>query len=81
MAIGDTTYVNSVREQLLSGRARLSDVIGENESAHMLRLLEEVDSALHRIDQGRSACAKSARGRWTKRSSTKIRWREFVSTA
>ncbi len=52
MAIGDTTYVNSVREQLLSGRARLSDVIGENESAHMLRLLEEVDSALHRIDQG-----------------------------
>ncbi len=52
MAIGETVYVNSVREQLLAGRARLSDVLGENESAQMLRLLEEVDSALYRIDQG-----------------------------
>jgi sigma-B regulation protein RsbU (phosphoserine phosphatase) len=52
MAIGETAYVNSVREQLLAGRARLSDVLGENRSKRMLRLLEEVDSALHRIDHG-----------------------------
>ena len=52
MAIGETAYVNSVREQLLAGRARLSDVLGENRSERMLRLLEEVDSALHRIDHG-----------------------------
>ena len=52
MAIGETTYVNTVREQLLAGRARLSEVVGENESERVLRLLEEVDSALHRIDHG-----------------------------
>ena len=52
MAIGETAYVNSVREQLVAGRARLSDVLGENQSEQMLRLLEEVDSALHRIDHG-----------------------------
>jgi sigma-B regulation protein RsbU (phosphoserine phosphatase) len=52
MAVGDTTYVNSVREQLLAGRARLADVVGDNESEHMTRLLAEVDSALHRIDHG-----------------------------
>ena len=28
MAIGDTTYVNSVRDQLLAGRTRLSEVLG-----------------------------------------------------
>lgn len=52
MAIGETAYVNSVREQLLAGRARLSEVVGESESERMLQLLEEVDSALHRIDHG-----------------------------
>ena len=52
MAIGDTTYVNSVRDQLQAGRARLSDVLGQNQSAHVVRLLEEVDSALQRIDRG-----------------------------
>jgi sigma-B regulation protein RsbU (phosphoserine phosphatase) len=52
MAIGETAYVNSVREQLLAGRARLSEVVGENESERLLNLLEEVDSALHRIDHG-----------------------------
>jgi len=52
MAIGETAYVNSVREQLLAGRARLTEVVGETESEHMLHLLEEVDSALHRIDHG-----------------------------
>jgi len=52
MAIGETVYVNSVREQLLAGRARLADVLAENESEQMMRLLDEVDSALHRIDHG-----------------------------
>jgi sigma-B regulation protein RsbU (phosphoserine phosphatase) len=52
MAIGETVYVNNVREQLLAGRARLADVLAENESDHVLHLLEEVDSALHRIDHG-----------------------------
>src|SRR5215469_14259398 len=52
MAIGETAYVNSVREQLLAGRARLSEVMGANESERVLQLLEEVDSALHRIDHG-----------------------------
>ncbi|HZM10128.1 MAG TPA: hypothetical protein VFC15_07945, partial [Candidatus Limnocylindrales bacterium] len=52
MAIGETTYMNSVREQLLAGRTRLADVLADNESEQMLRLLEEVDSALHRIDHG-----------------------------
>ena len=52
MAIGETVYVNSVREQLLAGRARLADVLAENENEQMLRLLDEVDSALHRIDHG-----------------------------
>jgi phosphoserine phosphatase RsbU/P len=52
MAIGDTTYVDGVREQLLAGRARLSDVLGQSQSEQMVRLLEEVDSALERIDQG-----------------------------
>lgn len=52
MAMGETVYVNSVREQLLAGRARLRDVVGEMQSERMVRLLEEVDSALHRIDHG-----------------------------
>ncbi len=52
MAIGETVYVNNVREQLLAGRARLADVLAENESDRVLQLLEEVDSALHRIDHG-----------------------------
>ena len=52
MAIGETVYVNSVREQLLAGRTRLADVLAANESDQVLRLLDEVDSALHRIDHG-----------------------------
>ena len=52
MAIGDTTYVDGVREQLLAGRARLTDVLGQSQSEQMVRLLEEVDSALERIDHG-----------------------------
>jgi sigma-B regulation protein RsbU (phosphoserine phosphatase) len=52
MAIGETVYVNNVREQLLAGRTRLADVLAESESDHVMRLLEEVDSALHRIDHG-----------------------------
>ncbi len=52
MAIGETVYVNNVREQLLAGRTRLSEVVGENQSERLLALLDEVDSALHRIDHG-----------------------------
>jgi sigma-B regulation protein RsbU (phosphoserine phosphatase) len=52
MAIGEAINVNSVRQQLLAGRERLSGVFAGNETEHMLRLLEEVDSALHRIDHG-----------------------------
>ena len=52
MAIGDTTYVGGVREQLLSGRARLTEVLGQDQSAQMVRLLAEVDSALERIHAG-----------------------------
>jgi phosphoserine phosphatase RsbU/P len=52
MAIGETVYVNNVREQLLAGRERLGAVLADNESEHVLRLLNEVDSALHRIDHG-----------------------------
>jgi len=53
MAIGETAYVGSVREQLLAGRARLAEVLGERESERMRYLLEEVDDALQRIDHGR----------------------------
>ncbi len=52
MAIGDTTYVSNVREQLLAGRARLSDVLNQSDSERVLQLLGEVDSALERIDHG-----------------------------
>jgi sigma-B regulation protein RsbU (phosphoserine phosphatase) len=52
MAIGDTTYVSSVRDQLLAGRTRLTEVLGQSDSDHVVRLLEEVDSALERIDHG-----------------------------
>jgi sigma-B regulation protein RsbU (phosphoserine phosphatase) len=52
MATGETTYVNSVREQLLAGRERLSNVLAGNQNEQMLRLLAEVDSALHRIEHG-----------------------------
>jgi len=52
MATGETTYVNSVREQLLAGRERLSNVLADHESEQMFRLLAEVDSALHRIEHG-----------------------------
>jgi sigma-B regulation protein RsbU (phosphoserine phosphatase) len=52
MATLETPYVNAVRDQLLVGRARLNEVVGQADSEHMLRLLEEVDSALHRIEHG-----------------------------
>jgi sigma-B regulation protein RsbU (phosphoserine phosphatase) len=52
MATGETTYVDSVREQLLAGRERLSNVLAGNQNEQMLRLLAEVDSALHRIEHG-----------------------------
>ena len=62
MAIGETVYVNSVREQLLAGRARLADVLAQNESDHVLRLLDEVDSALHRIEHGQFGVCEACLG-------------------
>ena len=52
MAIGETAYVNSVREQLLAGRARLADVLSGGEKDHIDHLLNQVDEALQRIEQG-----------------------------
>jgi len=62
MAIGETVYANSVREQLLAGRARLADVLAQHENDHVLRLLEEVDSALHRIDHGEFGVCEACLG-------------------
>src|SRR5580704_8168907 len=62
MAIGDTTYVDGVREQLLAGRARLTDVLGQSQSEQMVRLLEEVDSALERIDHGNFGVCEICQG-------------------
>lgn len=50
MATPDTAYVNSVREQLLSRRARLEDVLARSEEEQFSRLLHEVDHALEKID-------------------------------
>ncbi len=52
MAIGETAYVNGVREQLLAGRARLAEVLAAGEKEHVDRLLSEVDEALQRIEAG-----------------------------
>ncbi len=52
MAIGETAYVNSVREQLLAGRTRLADVLAGEEKQHIDRLLNQVDEALQRIEDG-----------------------------
>ncbi len=52
MAIGETAYVNAVREQLLAGRARLADVLAGREREHVDRLLNQVDEALQRIEDG-----------------------------
>ncbi|HTV64512.1 MAG TPA: SpoIIE family protein phosphatase [Bryocella sp.] len=52
MAIGETAYVNGVREQLLAGRARLAEVLADGERAHVNQLLNEVDQALQRIEAG-----------------------------
>ena len=62
MAIGETVYVNNVREQLLAGRARLSEVLGDRESEDVLRLLGEVDSALHRIEHGQFGVCEICEG-------------------
>ena len=62
MEIGEVAYVNSVREQLLAGRARLAEVLGARQSERMLNLLEEVDSALHRIDHGEFGVCEVCQG-------------------
>lgn len=52
MAAAETTYLSSVREQLLAGRARLADVLAGGEKEHVDRLLNQVDEALQRIELG-----------------------------
>jgi len=52
MAIGEMAYLNSVREQLLAGRARLTDVLAGRERQSVEHLFKQVDEALERIEQG-----------------------------
>jgi len=52
MALPDVAYVNSVREQLLAGRARLDDVLASGEKRNFDHLLNQVDQALQRIEHG-----------------------------
>ena len=52
MAIADTGYINTVREQLERRRGRLQEVLGKGETAQLNHLLEEVDQALQRISVG-----------------------------
>ncbi|HLI64681.1 MAG TPA: SpoIIE family protein phosphatase [Terriglobales bacterium] len=52
MATMETAYLNSVREQLLAGRARLAEVLAGGEKEHVDRLLNQVDEALQRIELG-----------------------------
>jgi len=52
MAIGETAYVNSVREQLLAGRARLADVLVGRQRQQFEHLFKQVDEALQRIEHG-----------------------------
>jgi sigma-B regulation protein RsbU (phosphoserine phosphatase) len=52
MAMGEIAHVNNVREQLLAGRARLAEVLAGGERDHVNRLLDQVDQALQRIENG-----------------------------
>jgi len=52
MAIGETAYVNSVREQLLAGRARLADVLAGRQREQVEHLFKQIDQALQRIEHG-----------------------------
>lgn len=52
MATGETVYVDAIRDQLLAGRARLSEVLSEDHTERTLRLLKDIDSALHHIELG-----------------------------
>ena len=62
MAIGETIYVNNVREQLLAGRERLSDVLADNESEHDASPAGRKWTApCIALSTAPSACAKCAR--------------------
>jgi len=52
MAIGEVAHVNSIREQLLVGRARLAELLAGHEREEIERLMSQVDSALQRIEHG-----------------------------
>jgi phosphoserine phosphatase RsbU/P len=62
MATAETPQISVVREQLVAGRARLHEVLSAGDSDHMLRLLEEVDTALHRIDHGKFGVCEECLG-------------------
>ena len=52
MATAETPYLQTVRGDLLSRRERLESVMEHNHSAQLSELLEQVDQALERFDNG-----------------------------
>jgi sigma-B regulation protein RsbU (phosphoserine phosphatase) len=62
MATAETPQISVVREQLVAGRARLHEVLSAGDSENMLRLLAEVDTALHRIDHGKFGVCEECLG-------------------
>ena len=52
MATAETPQISVVREQLLAGRARLNEVVGDARSERVLALLQEVDNTLQHIHHG-----------------------------
>ena len=81
MATGETIYVNSVREQLLAGRERLSDVLADNESEQVLRLLKRWTARCIASSTAASGYAKCARAPSLRVSCWRIRWRGFAWSA
>ena len=62
MAIADTGYIGTVREQLEQRRGRLQQVLGKGETAQLNHLLEEVDEALQRINVGSFGVCEHCQG-------------------
>ncbi|HYE24452.1 MAG TPA: SpoIIE family protein phosphatase [Clostridia bacterium] len=52
MATQSNPEVHLVRDELLARRTRIAEVLGKNQSASLLRLLDDVDEALNRIELG-----------------------------
>jgi phosphoserine phosphatase RsbU/P len=62
MAIGETAYLNTVRDQLLDRRVRLEEVLAKQESEQIYRLLSDVDQALERIEIGNFGVCEHCHG-------------------